>query len=280
MNKKAGAVLVLVTMVATSAAAIAQPSSDPRIADLVRAGKVRIAMHLPQFTRDPVTGAIRGLGTGTVIVQIAEAIAGRMGVGLELVGNPSPPALVDCLKASACDLGFLGYVPGRTGDVGFTPPHIMVPFTYLVPAGSQIHSIADADRDGMRIAVVRSHVSTLTVTKLLKHAETIAVDIPDEADALVRSGKADAWAAPRPPLLEYAARLPGARVLDERYGANLQALAVAKDKTARLDYLSEFVENAKASGLLQRAIERAGERGIEVAPQDSAILTGSIPKRP
>jgi ABC-type amino acid transport substrate-binding protein len=70
----------------------------------------------------------------------------------------------------------------------------------------------------------------LTVTRLLKHAKTIAVDIPDEADALVRSGKADAWAAPRPPLLEYAAKLTGARVLDERYGANLQALAVAKDQ--------------------------------------------------
>jgi hypothetical protein len=44
---------------------------------------------------------------------------------------------------------------------------------------------------------------------------------------------------------------------------------------ARLSIVSEFVE--KASGLVQQAIERAGERGIEVAPLSDAILTGSIP---
>jgi polar amino acid transport system substrate-binding protein len=80
-----------------------------------------------------------------------------------------------------------------------------------------------------------------------------------------------------PPLLEYLAVLPGARVLSDHYGANLQSMAVPKSQAARLDYISEFVEKAKASGLVQQAIERAGERGIEVAPLGDAILTGSVP---
>jgi polar amino acid transport system substrate-binding protein len=153
----------------------------------------------------------------------------------------------------------------------------MVPFTYMVPAGSTIRSVADADKAGLRIAAVRNHASTLALGRILKHAETLGVEIPDEAFELLRSGKADAWASPRPPLLEYAGKLPGARVLDDRYGENLQSIAVAKRQDARLAYITEFVEEAKASGQVARAIERAGERGIEVAPRE--ILTGATPPK-
>jgi polar amino acid transport system substrate-binding protein len=157
-----------------------------------------------------------------------------------------------------------------------------VPFTYMVPAGSSIRSVTDADKTGIRIAAVRSHASTLALSRILKRAEMVSVEIPDQAFELIRSGRADAWASPRPPLLEYVAQLPGARVLDDHYGANLQSMAVPKSQAGRLAYISEFVEEAKTSGLVQRAIERAGERGIEVAPQESPVLTGSIPaaKRP
>jgi hypothetical protein len=54
-------------------------------------------------------------------------------------------------------------------------------------------------------------------------------------------------------------------------------MAVPKDQAGRLDYIDEFLEKAKASGLVQQAIERAGERGMEVAPQENPILTGTIP---
>ena len=39
-----------------------------------------------------------------------------------------------------------------------------------------------------------------------------------------------------------------------------------KGQAGRLAYLTEFVEQAKASGLVQRALDRAGWRGIRVAP--------------
>jgi polar amino acid transport system substrate-binding protein len=290
MKKHLCALLMMAALLAPAAlapaalapAAAAGAAPDPRVADLVRAGKIRVGLHLPQFITDPATGEIHGNGTGAVIEQVAHALAERLGVGLELVGHPSPPALVECLKAQACDAGFLGYVPNRTADVGFTAPYILVPFTYMVAAGSSIRSIADADQAGIRIAAVRSHASTLALSRILKRAEMVGVEIPDDAFELMRSGRADAWASPRPPLLEYAALLPGARVLDDRYGENLQSMVVPMSQAGRLDYLAQFLEEAKASGLLQRAIERAGERGIEVAPQDSAILTGSVPaaKRP
>jgi hypothetical protein len=35
-------------------------ANDPRVVDLVRAGKVRVGLFPPQYTKDPVTGELRG----------------------------------------------------------------------------------------------------------------------------------------------------------------------------------------------------------------------------
>src|SRR6516164_11434571 len=70
---------------------------------------------------------------------------------------------------------------------------------------------------------------------------------------------------PALPSLKYSAKQPGFRVLEDRYGANLLAVAVPKGHARRLAYVSEFIEEAKASGLAQRAIDRAGPHEIAVA---------------
>ena len=72
-------------------------------------------------------------------------------------------------------------------------------------------------------------------------------------------------ASVRTGLLEYSTQLSGSRVLEDRYGERLLALAVPKGKSEWLAYVSEFIEEAKASGLVQRAIDKAGARGLQVA---------------
>lgn len=240
--------------------------ADPRVADLVQAGTLRVALFLPQYMKDPATGEIRGHGTGTVTVQIARALAARLGVDVVLRGYPNPPAAVEGLEAGACDVAFMGINPSRAEEIKSSPPLLLVPFTYLVPAASSIERIPDADRPGVRIAVVRNHESTLALSRLLKHAELVGADIPDAAFDLLRTGQANALASHILALVDYATRLPGSRVLKDHYGANRLAVAVAGHQVARLAYISEFVEEAKASGLVQGALERAGVRGIQVAP--------------
>jgi len=44
------------------------------------------------------------------------------------------------------------------------------------------------------------------------------------------------------------------------------AMAVPKGQADWLAYISEFTEDAKASGLVQKAIEHIGVRGVQVAP--------------
>ena len=71
-------------------------------------------------------------------------------------------------------------------------------------------------------------------------------------------------------LLDYSAQLPGSRVLEDHYGANLNRIVILKGNPARLAYINEFVEHAKASGLVQKAIDRAGPRGLTVAPPNDS----------
>jgi polar amino acid transport system substrate-binding protein len=239
--------------------------ADPRIADLVQAGKIRVALFLPQYTKHPVSGELRGLGTGFVAMEITRALAARLGVEVRLMEHPTPPQAVASLKSGACDVAFLGIEPSRSTEVDFSPPVVQFDYTYLVPASSPIYSTAGADRPGIRIAVVRNHASTLALGRIVKHAELIGVELPDSAFDLLRAGHADAFALPRERLLDYSNKLPGSRVLEDSYGVNLVAIAVAKGQAGRLAYINEFIEAAKASGLIQRAIDRGALRGFEVA---------------
>ncbi len=120
--------------------------------------------------------------------DVARAFAARVGVRLVLLEYPTPPKMMECLKTGACDVGFLGYDPARAADVeGFSPPFIEFDYTYLVPPRSPIRSAADADRPGTRVAVVRAHASTLTLTRLRRQAELVRVDTPDSAFDLLRN---------------------------------------------------------------------------------------------
>lgn len=246
-------------MVATIADA--QQVPDPRVADLIPAAKVRVGLFPPQYTKDPVTGELR-----SVWVEIARALAARIGVQVVLLEHPTPPQVVDGLKANACDVVFLPF-DSRAAEIGgFSSPFIEFDFTYLVPAGSLIQSIADADRPGIRIAVVRNHASTAALNCVLKQAKLVYAETPDPTFDLLRTGDADVMASARSTLLEYSTKLPGSRVLKDRYGATLNRVVVPKDRAGRLAYINEFVEEAKVSGLVQQAIDRAGPRGVQVAP--------------
>ena len=106
----------------------------------------------------------------------------------------------------------------------------------------------------------------MTLARILKQATLLYADMPEPAFELLRTEKANAFASLREILLRYSTQLPGSRVLDERYGFNTLGIAVPKGRAGRLAYLSEFVEEAKASGLVQRALDHAGWRGVRVAP--------------
>jgi len=246
----------------------AQQSPDPRVADLVQTGKVRVGVHSLMYTNDPQTGALRGASTGIILLDLAGTLGARMGVEVVPVGFPTIPEMLKCVTDGPCDMGFMGPDPSRVG-VAFTPPILQLDYTLLVPAGSSIQDFAALDKPGIRIAVVRDHASTLTLSRIVKHAQLVYAPTPELTLQILQSGNADAFASIRALLLAYSQKLPGSRVLKDSYGANLLGMVVSKGRADRLAYISEFIEQAKASGAVLQAIERAGLPGHQVASTKS-----------
>ena len=242
----------------------AQQAPDPRVADLVQAGKVRVGLGLgspPIAIKDPVTGELRGPAW-----DLARALAARIGIGLLPVEYPRPGAVMEGVRANAWDVALLGIDPSRAAEVDFSPPYLQYDLTYAVPVGSAIRYVADVDLPGVRVAVPRGDISDLRLSRMLKRAELVRVNTIAAVFDLLRTGNADVCGGTRPGLLEELARLPGFRVLEDRFGVILVAMVVPKGHAERLAYISDFIEEAKASGLVQRTIERAGLRGVQVAP--------------
>jgi ABC-type amino acid transport substrate-binding protein len=78
--------------------------TDPRVADFVKAGKIRAGLAEAPIisTKDPSTGELRG-----VAVDLSRELAARIGVELVQVSHIRDP--------NAWDMAFLGIDPARCG---------------------------------------------------------------------------------------------------------------------------------------------------------------------
>ena len=83
----------------------------------------------------------------------------------------------------------------------------------------------------------------------------------------LRSGKADVWAANASNVHGIADALPGAKVVPWAFTAERYTVALPKGRSSAAQAkLAEIVNEAKKTGVVQKAIEQPGMRGVRVAP--------------
>jgi polar amino acid transport system substrate-binding protein len=233
--------------------------------DLAPTGKLRVGINYGNpvlATRDQTSGQLSG-----VAVDLACELGRRTNLPVELVGFESAGKMVEGLQAAAWDVAFLAVDPGREQDINFTAPYIEIEGTYLVPPGSALVAIADVDREDVRVGVSSKSAYDLFLGRDLKHAQLVRASSPGAAFDLILAGKVDALGGVRQHLVANTAKLPGSRVLDGRFMAIQQALGIPKGREAGISYLREFIEDVKASGLVARALEKAGVQGVSIAPR-------------
>ncbi len=241
-------------------------ADDPRIVDLKKAGRFRLALFLPQYADAP-DGGLRPIGAGVVAKALGTEFASRLGIEFELVRQPTPHGAVEALNAGAFDAIILGVNAERRRVIDFTPTVFQFDFAYMVPPGSSITDKSQVDRAGVKISVPVGHASWMELRNIIRNAEIIGGELPDDSFAMVRDGTADVFALPREQLMDFAGQLPGAQILKDGFGYNDVGLAVARGRADLCAALGAFTEEAKASGLVQKILDEGGlnERGFTVA---------------
>jgi polar amino acid transport system substrate-binding protein len=226
-------------------------------------GKLRVGLNMSNFlltAKDPATGAPRGLA-----FDLGTELAQRLGLPVEFLQYPNPGALAEAAKTGVWDVGFLGAEPQRANEIDFTAAYVEIEATYLVPPGSPLQKIEDVDRKGVRIAVSAKSAYDLYLARNLKNAELVPIPGADDAFKRFVDEKMGALAGLKPRLVTDCENLPGSRILDGRFTAVQQAAGTPKGRPAAAKYLSEFIENVKATGLVAKLIEKNKVRGLTVA---------------
>lgn len=235
--------------------------------ELAPTGKLRVGINLGNFllvTKDPATGDLRG-----IVIDLARELGRRTGFPVEFSTYPGAGELAEAVKSGAWDVAFLGAEPARATEIAFTAAYLEIEATYLVPAGSPLRSIADVDREGVRIAVSDKSAYDLFLKRSLKHARLVSAQGIDASYDLFVAQKLEALAGLKPRLVTDAERLPGSRMLEGRFTAIQQAIGTPRARGAGAGYLREFAEEIKASGLVAQLIEKHRVRGVSVAPATS-----------
>ncbi len=232
---------------------------------LAPAGRLRAAINLGNpilAGTDPATGRARG-----VSVDLAQALAERLGVPLETMAFPAATKSVDAVNAGVADIGFFAVDPLRAAEIAFTDPYILIEGAYLVRDDSPCRVNEDVDRAGTSVVVGQGSAYDLFLTRELKQAAFVRVPGAQEVVEALLAGRADVAGGIRQVLVEVAARTPGVRVLPGRFMVIRQAMGLARSRGAAADAaLRSFVEEMKATGFVAEAMRRHGVAGATVAP--------------
>jgi polar amino acid transport system substrate-binding protein len=232
--------------------------------ELAPSGKLRVGLNHGNFLL--VTPGSSASDPKGVAPDVARELGRRLGVPVEFSKFETAGKLGDAVRESVWDVAFLGAEPQRAAEIAFTAAYLEIPATYLVPAGSAIRSVAEVDREGVRIAVADKSAYELWLSRNIKHAKLMKTQGIDASFDLFVKEKLEALSGLRPRLISDVKKLPGARILDGVFTAVQQAVGTAKKNTAAAAYLAGFVEDVKGSGFVAEAITRNKSEGVNVAP--------------
>jgi polar amino acid transport system substrate-binding protein len=243
---------------------------DPAVSELAPHGVLRAAINLSNSLL--VTGRALSGDPDGVAPDLARAIADRLGVPVQLVAFPEPPDMVKVVDDDVWDIGLIGADPARAQRIAFTAAYVEIESTYLVPAGSPITAITEIDRPDIRIAVTAGAAYDLWLERNIKHAQLVRTDSGTTDMALFVRDKLDALASLRPDLLAYQAQLPGSRILDGQFMTVQQAVGTPRRNSQGASFLHDFIEQAKASGMIAALLDRHKVRAsLSVAPPADTV---------
>jgi len=257
----------LVVVIAAAAAGVAGDLAAAR-RELASTGKVRVGVvSAPKPTAFFVVTDADGRPHG-VTADLGEALAHTLNVGSEFFVAHNSGEVTDALEKGQIDVAFLPVDDERRKRVEFGPAYMNFESTCLVLGTSDFTKVSDLDRPGVRVGGEANTTTIRAAARALKSATIVAVPSVAEAIDMLRSGRIDAFALGREGLLPYQKEIAGSRILEGFFHRTGIAIAVPKNRPAALVHVRAFLEEAKASGLVRRALDNAGLLATAVAPAE------------
>jgi polar amino acid transport system substrate-binding protein len=246
----------------SSSSAAAQASAAP--VDVRRVLAPTGTLRIAAYAGSP-TSLVRRPGSdevGGVSIDIGRELALRLGVPARIVEFERVAQVIDALRSGDADMAMTNATAARAAVVDFTEPLLALELGYLVMPGSPVSAIAEVDRDGVRVGVSQGSSSHATLGKTFLHATVVPAPSLKAAADMLRDRRIDAFATNKAILFEIADGLAEARILEGGWGAESVAIAVPKGREAGKAWLESFVASVRRQGLVQRAAQRAGLRGL------------------
>jgi len=207
---------------------------------------------------------------GGVGELVAEFIGRQLGTPVELVMYPNPDTYLQSFGKGEWDIAIGPRVLAPADKADSTPDLWIINLVYVAAPGKEFPDVASVDKAGVKIGTIRGAPSDRVLTREIKAAEIVRIPlsptIAADAAELLRSGKANVFGADSGVGYPAAEALPGAKIVPGAFGTVLVAAALPKGRSLTAQaLLATLVDEAKHTGVVQKAIDAKGLKGVNVA---------------
>lgn len=245
--------------------AAAPAVSDALRKEMAPSGKLRVSVLIApapgtMLSQRTPQGAIQG-----VTATLGTALAQEIGVPVELVPVATNGALFDSIASKQADVTFTQAEPSRRQEMEYGPRYAKTEMTFLVSGKSGIQTLEDINKANTRILLTNNSPFTKLLQARYPNAQFVSYAQADEGGKLLAEGKAEALFFGRNALDGLARKFPDTKVLSASVIELDNVIAVPKDRPLARAYAADFMERAKTSGLVRKALDDAGLKNIPVA---------------
>jgi polar amino acid transport system substrate-binding protein len=246
-------------LIGTSGLGWAQSASD-----LAPNGTLRVGVLLA----NTILVTKKSDGTlGGVSVDLGWLVAKKLGARYQEVTYQTPETFTKSFGSAEWDIAIGPKTPIAEKTVDLSAPFMLVENIYVAAPGQKLSNANEVDRPGVRIAVVVNGAPDQYLSTNLKAASLVRIQGSNtEIVEALRTGKADVYGSNAENVHAAAQSLPGSKILPGAFRTVSMVVAYPKGKSAAAqNTIKDIVAEAKSSGLVQKAIEAGGLKGVRVA---------------
>jgi polar amino acid transport system substrate-binding protein len=235
---------------------------DTVITDLAPFGVLRAAINLG----NPVLAQGTAVAPVGVAVDIANELGARLSVPVDLLCFDAARKSLAATVRGDADICFLAIDPARAVEIVYTPPYVVIEGVFVVPEHSRITTVADVDREHVRIGVNVGSAYDLFLSRTLRQAMVVR---GKDGLAAFRQQGLEVGAGIRQSVSDFVAGNPGYRMIDERFMQIRQAVGTTRTRApSTTRFLASTIEDLKARGFIRDALRRSGQDSALVAPHE------------